>query len=191
MRTRRVTKLARAALLAGAIVWVPAASAQVRSPFPGRPARGPVETRSGSAFWGGLGLGIGVSTLSAQIDASYWNERLYRFRTTVHGSATTTAGEPGDIAEVALLVGSGRPVGRNWAHASAGIGQVSGSVSGGGDFSAVGLAGEAQLISQAMPHLSFGVIGNLNSRASFANVTLSILIGRMPFEPSTFPGGRW
>lgn len=188
MRTRQVTTFIGAAMVAGAAAWAPAAGAQIRSPFPQRASAPRVETRSGSAFWLGAGLSLGPSTLGAQLDASYWNRRLYRLRTAVLGGFGTGTGSVSDIAEVALLVGSGRPVGRNWGHASAGIGQVTGSFNGGGDFSAVGLAAEAQLISQAMPHLSFGAGGNLNGRASFASITLSILIGRMPFERSTFPG---
>ena len=89
-------------------------------------------------------------------------------------------------------IGTGRPVGRNWGGASVGIGIVEGSAPDEASFTTAGLAADAQLISGRFPHLALAAVGNANPKASFAAVTLSILLGRMPFGGGFTQGRpRW
>jgi hypothetical protein len=53
-------------------------------------------------------------------------------------------------------------------------------------FTTVGLALDAFLVSGSFPHLSTGLSSNLNPERPFAAVTVSLLIGKMPFYSGPF-----
>ena len=140
---------------------------------------------SDRAVWGGAGVGLGSVGALVQLDASlYRASRLLRGRLTAHsnlGGFGTRADE--SVTELSALLGRGAACcGGNWGSASVGGGVVVGRR--GPDeaqFTTVGLAGEAALMSRRRPRLSVSAFANLNPERSFAGLSLSLVFGRTPF----------
>jgi len=139
------------------------------------------------AFWVGAGLGLGSAGLAAAVDLSYWTRaRLLRTRAALH--ADFAGGADPDrstsVSEVAVLVGQGRPaLWRNWGAAAIGVGVAFvGSVPEPAR-ATIGVALESQLISGITPHVALTAAANVNPVHSYASLTASLLIGRMPWRP--------
>lgn len=184
MSAPRLRLGALAAALAAGAATGPGAGAQVVRPAPGPPPLEDVRLAPRRAVWTGLGLALGTAGFGGVLEVSYWNGRLFRARAGVH---TDPAQASGDMTEIAALVGTGRPVGRNWGAAAAGIGIVERTDTDGTSSTVPGVAADVQLISARFPHLAFAATANVNAKQSFAGFTLSLLLGRMPFGDGFTP----
>jgi hypothetical protein len=180
--TPGLPRLFAAASLAALVVGcVPVSSPPVISP------------RATPAVWGGLGVGVGSAGFMAQMDVSrVKTDRLLRARWNGHTNmGGTWSGEPEEnVSELGILTGRGGICcGGNWGAYALGGGLVTGSVgpAPAEEFTTVGLAGEAFLVSARFPHLAISMLGNANVKKSFIAVNLSILLGRMPFNTMAPP----
>lgn len=147
-----------------------------------------ISPRTTPAVWGGLGLGVGSAGFMAQMDVSRMkHDRLLRARWNGHTNmGGTWSGEPDEsVSELSVLAGRGRICcGGNWGAYALGGGLVTGSRGSApaDEYTTVGLAGEAFLVSARFPHLAISVLGNANMEKSFVAANLAILLGRMPFN---------
>lgn len=174
-------RTAAALTLSTILTLTPAtARAQTReSPAPGGAA---------TATWGGVGIGLGSVGALLQLDLSRYREaRLVRGRLTAHsnlGGLGTQQDE--SLTELSALIGRGAVCcGGNWGSVAVGGGLVLGRRgSDAAQFTTVGLAAEAALISRRRPHLAVAALANVNPKRSFVAVSVSLLIGRAPFAAS-------
>ena len=152
-----------------------------------------ISPRTTPVAWGGLGLGVGSAGVMAQMDFSRAkNDRLLRARWNGHTNmGGTWSGEPDEsVSELSVLTGRGRICcGGNWGAYALGGGLVTGSRGSApaDEYTTVGFAGEAFLVSARFPHLAVSVLGNANFEKSFVAVNLAILLGRMPFNTMAPP----
>jgi hypothetical protein len=137
------------------------------------------------AVWGGAGLGLSSAGALLHLDVSHHRAaRLLRGRLTAHSNLGGLGTRPDEsVTEVSALVGRGAVCcGGNWGSASAGGGVVLGRLgSDATQFTTVGLAAEAALVSRRRPHLAVTAFANANPKRSFAGVSLSLVLGRVPF----------
>lgn len=149
----------------------------------GAGAQGPARAER-AATWGGVGAGLSSVGALLHLDlARHRAPRLVRGRLTAHsnfGGLGTQRDE--SVTELSALIGRGVDCcGGNWGSASLGGGVVLGQL--GADaarFTTVGLAGELSLISRRRPHLVAAAFANANPKRSFAGVSLSLALGRVP-----------
>ena len=144
------------------------------------------------AVWGALGIALGTVGLGLQLDLSHHRDgTLWKARwATQYNFAHSTERPMLSVSELGVLIGRGRPVSSNWGSLSVGLAAVSGdrgSMATPSGFTTVGLVGEAQLISGRWPHISLTFGGNLNPEHSYAGGALSLVLGRLPWDP---PVGR-
>ena len=140
-----------------------------------------------TATWGGVGVGLGSTGVLAQGDLNrYQRDRMYRLRVSAHDNslASTAQGiERKSLTEWSVLAGRGTPCcGSNWGGWALGGGIVNGSRgSPARDYSTLGAAGEAFLVSGRWPHVSISAAANINPEDPVGWFTVSLLLGRMPF----------
>ena len=145
---------------------------------------------SSASLWGGAGVGVGTAGLGLLLDLDHADAgRIWRGRfsgyNNLGGGWNPDAAQAG-VVELSVLYGPGAPVlGGNFGAITAGAGWVNGRREHRNapteNFNTVGLAVGAQLLSWRLPHLSIEAVGNLNPKMSFAGVTVSILLGSMPW----------
>lgn len=141
----------------------------------------PGSAQSGNRLWGGLGAALGTPGIGVVFDGSLLRaETLWQARLAVHAPFMSADYRDPFLTEAAVMVGRGGRTLGNWGSVAAGLAVVSGERSSEDTFETVGLAGEARLISQRFPRIGVALGTNLNSEASFAALTLSLQLGRVP-----------
>jgi hypothetical protein len=166
-------------------------------PFPFAAPVAP-EGSARTAWWGGVGAGLGAASPGFVAQAELNRQRggpLLRARVSdFEGfSSWGNAGEAESLQEMSVLIGGGTPCCHgHWGGWALGAGVVTGSSGSAPErkIRTAGLSGDAFLISGRAPHFSFGVGGNLNPQRSFATISVSLLLGRMPFLTTPAPPRR-
>ncbi|MDB4906679.1 MAG: hypothetical protein JWO05_1463 [Gemmatimonadetes bacterium] len=143
-----------------------------------------------ASLWGGAGVGVSTAGLGLLLDFNHAESgRIWRGRFSAHnnlGGGLNLEAKQASVMELSFLYGKGAPVlAGNYGAITAGAGWVTGSRDRAGGtaekVNTVGLAVGVQMLSWRTPHLSLEALGNLNPKMSFAGVTISILLGSMPW----------